>query len=299
MSRPETTGTGALIEAFVARLDRGADRGVDRDAAAEALAAAVDAGRAAWPDVDLEPEALARHLGEKVAGERDPVAALRRLRAGDLYLACACAAGDGKAIAHFERDVMPRVGVALRRLASGHAEDEVKQQLRIRVLTGDPPRIAGYSGRGDLVGWLRVAAVRTALNLRRSGDQRPIDEVDPDDFPAADADPELRHLRDTYRAQSREAFVEAFAALEKRQRNLLRQHFLDGALIQDLAALHRVRRVTAARWLNEAREQLVANFRAALSRLIGGDAGISSSVAGLIEGDLQVSLRTLFRTQPR
>ena len=47
--------------------------------------------------------------------------------------------------------------------------DEVRQVLRTKLLVGDgaPPKIADYSGRGPLDGWVRAAAVRAAIDLKR------------------------------------------------------------------------------------------------------------------------------------
>src|SRR5262245_34627772 len=48
-------------------------------------------GRAAWPDLALEPRALVAFVAARLEAEDDAAAALDGLRAADLYLACACA----------------------------------------------------------------------------------------------------------------------------------------------------------------------------------------------------------------
>lgn len=87
------------------------------------------------------------------------------LHAGDLYLACACARGVTEAIAvvesaHFARirEFVAGVETAPEQVA------EIAQQLRTKLLVGDTPRIASYSGRGSLGGWIRVAAVGDGSN---------------------------------------------------------------------------------------------------------------------------------------
>jgi hypothetical protein len=50
------------------------------------------------------------------------------------------------------------------------ASDELRQNVRERLFLGTPdapPRIASYSGEGDLRHWVRVVAMRAALNLTR------------------------------------------------------------------------------------------------------------------------------------
>ena len=47
----------------------------------------------------------------------------------------------------------------------------MRQRLRERLFVGsdgEPARLASYSGRGPLGTWVRIAAIRLALNLRRS-----------------------------------------------------------------------------------------------------------------------------------
>ena len=65
-------------------------------------------GRAAWPTVELAPEAFAAYLAE-----REPTPA----RAADLYIACACARGDEEAIGRFEATYFEDVRAIVQRLA--------------------------------------------------------------------------------------------------------------------------------------------------------------------------------------
>src|SRR5262245_37416184 len=74
------------------------------------------AGRTAWPAVDLPLDRFAAHVARHAAGAPDPDAAAADLHAADLYLACACGAGDPVALRLFEEQVLPQAGAALRRL---------------------------------------------------------------------------------------------------------------------------------------------------------------------------------------
>src|SRR5687768_4667204 len=114
-------------------------------------------GREALPDVDLPLEAFAPCLDAGASGER-----VDALPAADLYLACACARGDGAAIARFERHHQPLFGrLAARARSLGVDGDELLQRLRVHLFTGvqgRPPAISTYTGRGPLGGWVRVVA---------------------------------------------------------------------------------------------------------------------------------------------
>src|SRR5262249_14723667 len=72
-----------------------------------ALSAEVVArGRAAWPGLEVEAKAFARHVAARIPAEADVAAALGACHAGDLHLACACAAGDARAIETFDREML-------------------------------------------------------------------------------------------------------------------------------------------------------------------------------------------------
>jgi len=90
-------------------------------------------------------------------------------RAGELYLVCACEAGEPAALAQFELHFMPAARAAIAHVTSNEdAIDEAVQELRRRLFVGDFPRIRSFSGRGPLWKWLRITATRTAHDLRRS-----------------------------------------------------------------------------------------------------------------------------------
>ena len=55
--------------------------------------------------------------------------------------------------------------------------DDVTQELRLKLLTGDDAKLCTYSGTGALVDWLRVIATRVALNLKRSDRLHPDDDL--------------------------------------------------------------------------------------------------------------------------
>lgn len=130
----------------------------------------VTAGQAAWPKIAITPESFLEHLALHVKTSE----ALATVHGSDLYLACAVCQRDRAAIAYFEEHFMARVPDYVLRVRVGRdVVDEVQQKLREQLLMGSegkPPKLAEYSGKGALGGWLRVTAVRTALNhLRAAG----------------------------------------------------------------------------------------------------------------------------------
>jgi RNA polymerase sigma-70 factor (ECF subfamily) len=266
-------------------------------AATEAVVAEVaTAGRAAWPAIAL-PDAI---LAEHVATQRrdDPDGAIAPAHAADYYLAVALAHQEPAAMRVFEAQLVPEIAHALRRLRlPGGAGDEVTQALRVELLVGDPvARIGDYGGRGPLAAWLRVTATRKALKLlRRTVREETLDERLLDQWPDATPGPAHRHLRTTYTAELKRAVADALAGLAVRQRNLLRQHVLDGLTIDELALLYRSHRATCARWLADARDDLARHTRRHLTAALGLPGDEVDSVLRMLDSDIELSLSRLLR----
>jgi RNA polymerase sigma-70 factor (ECF subfamily) len=252
----------------------------------------LQAGRAAWPDVAVEPDAF-----ERFVAAREPDADQRAaLHAADLYLACACAAGDPAALFAFERAYLAHIDGFLRGVRpTPDLVDEVRQVLREKLFLGDRPRIADYSGRGTLASWLRVAAVRAASNLRRSEGARDRVEAKAPAPSPVPIDPELALVRARHACEFERALRDAFAALDERERNLLRLHFLDGLGIDGLAPVFGVHRATVARWLAAARTRLHDGVIALLQARLDVDARELESLARVVRSELEISLKSLFR----
>jgi RNA polymerase sigma-70 factor, ECF subfamily len=252
-----------------------------------------------WPDVALDTNVFLQHAGERLSADGDLVESLQALRAADLYLACACAQGDGKAIAHLRR-LLAGVEEALRRLQKADwAGDEIESRVLEHVLVagGDrPPRIAEYSGRGSLRGWLQVAATRLMLTSMRGGTKVSSDDDDGVllDIPSQATSPELQALKNRYRSDFNEAFREAIRTLSPRDRNVLRQHYLDGLTTEELATLYRVNRATAVRWLAAAREGLLTATRDAAVNRLGVRPEDFQSLFDVVRSQLDVSLPIVF-----
>jgi RNA polymerase sigma-70 factor (ECF subfamily) len=224
-------------------------------------------GRAAWPDLTITAQQLVAFVARHVSGELAE-AALDGLRPADLYLACACSHGLPAAINAFDRDYMKEVDIALARMRIGPPRlSDVKQLVRQRLFVGggtagaptSAGKIAEYGGRGDLRRWVRSVAVRTCLNDLRKGKREVL--VDDDQLIAQHAisqdDPEVEYMKRTYSNEFKAAFTEALTGLGPREQTLLRYHHVDGLNIDEIGAIYRVHRVTAFRWIEKAKDQLV------------------------------------------
>lgn len=267
-------------------------------AAPDLVRAAVATARAAWPTIELTDDAFLAHLRARVPSDVPLEAALPDLHASDLYLACACARGDRGALAAFELHHLSAVDGALRRLGlDADAVSEVKQRVRRALFIAEigPPRIASFAGRGALRSWVRVLAVHDAFAMMRERRHPVVDDEDRlVDLACAGATPEVEYLKQLYRREFERAFRDAIQALADRERTLIRQHFLDGVTVIELARLYRVHRVTAARWLADTRDDLLASTRARLMERLEVPASEIESILRLVLSRLEISLRPLF-----
>lgn len=263
------------------------------DALELTLAHALTAARAASLPLPLSDDDFIRHLAATLpAGDNS---SLSSLHVADLFLARACLARAPHALAALDQR-LDEVPAFLSRLSPTPTEiDEVRQRLRERLLVGERPRLAEYSGRGALSSWLRVAAVRIFSNLRREELPRQRAELE-----AAAVlpyvDPELGYIKQRYAADFRRALHDAFAALEPRDRTLLRLKLLDRLNIEKIGALHGVHRATVARWLDDALARVLAETRRLLHERLRVSPDELQSLYDLVSSQLEISLDQLLRS---
>ena len=249
---------------------------------------AFEAGRAAWPDLPVSAADYIAFVGD---AEGDLVFT-------DLYLACACHHGVPGAVEAFEALCVPSIEGALARMNAGKTvTDEVKQIVLDQLFVGG--KIATYSGRGNLKGWVRIIAVREASRILRAGNKT----VSADDAmfdalaPTDREDPELEYLKAHYRGQFRTAFLATVAELPRRERTALRMNVLDGRSIDEIGATFRVNRSTAHRWLTQAREILITGTKKRLMSELAISPAEVESVIRLVRSSLDVSLENVLRTK--
>lgn len=264
---------------------------VAANAADASLFDVVEAGRAAWREVVVDDAEFLAFLRASPAR----VAAATTEKAGELLLAFASAQGNDAALRIVEKKYLARVEALLPERYRCDAP-EVVQILRERLFVpqqGREPRIAGYTGRGSLDAWFRVAAVRVALNLRR-GTRREV-ALDEDRALAehAGADLEIEDLKRRYRSEFRAAFAAALRAIPPRDRTILRQHYLDGLTMESIGSIHRAHRVTVIRWMERARATLGRETRRELGARIRVEDDEVDSIIRLIESQLDASFRDL------
>lgn len=258
--------------------------------------------RAACPGVDVALDPFAAFVERHLAPLADPDQVLPSLFGADLYLACACAGGDPAALRFFEDQVLPQADAALRRVdASPTFADEVRQILRQKLFVGDGealPKIGDYAGRGPLATWVRVAAVRTALNLRGSGRREmPMTSSQVAALAPAVDDAGLKYLKGRFADEFEESLARACGGLTERDRTILRLRYADDLNIDQIGALYGVHRATVARWIGRIRDEVYEGTRKDLIGRLKLDDSDFEALLRLAQSQIDVSLSAVLTSQ--
>lgn len=253
--------------------------------------AAIESARRAWPGIEVDADELAAYVTQDASDDAAP----GELHIADLYLTCACARGDRRALLELDRRFLCDVGTFVARLDASKAfADEVTQLLRHKLFvtdTGTRARIVDYRGRGPLAAWLRIAAIRVARDLIRSRDRRaPIEREHGDELRPPVPDPELQLIKGRYGKEFREAFQATLSALSPKDSNVLCLYYLDGASSSTIGAMYRVQGATVRLWIKQLREQILEQMRDILRETMGIETTEFDHVMVMVQSQLDVSI---------
>jgi RNA polymerase sigma-70 factor (ECF subfamily) len=248
-------------------------------------------GQRAWPGVNLAWERFSERTRELDIGEQQLGA-----RSADLFLAWACAESDPAALRIFEAEILSRVETYVARFGlAPHALDEVRQKIRVKLLVGRSPGIRRYRGLGPLGAWVRVTAVRVALDLTAeaatSGANADLALCDLG--ASVDDGPELAIFRGLYRDRFRAGIEKSIDALAPRDKTLLRLYVVDGLNIEAIGAIYRVHRATVARWFVAIRSRVLASLRGQLGLRFEPSPSELRSLIRLLHDDIHLSARRI------
>ena len=260
--------------------------------ALEAVARLFAAGKAEHPSLHVDERVFSEHVARHVGPAADIATTLGALRSGDLYLACACAQGSERAIAVFHERYGGDVRRALARVRAMDADD-LEQELARRMFVGPGAKIPDYSGHGDLRAWARIVATRFALDIARvkkNSAERPTEESGFASLPSTSDSPELALFRRHYQQEVKRAIEDAASSLAAEERNALREHYVRGLTVDQIAVAHGIHRATAARRVQRAREALIAAVKATLEARHGLAGRDLASVMGLVRSQFHLSI---------
>lgn len=252
----------------------------------------------AWPEFTVPPESLARYLADRLPQLGTMQRALHNWHVADLYLCCACAAGNAQAIEVFYARYVPVIRSKLRRLrVAAPLSEDIEQALLDQLLVGDEqrlPMISRYLGSGRLNSWLHVVVTRTAHRaLQRERGAVPVDDARlAQQVVGSSGSFELDKAKQAYRNAFKKAFKKALAGLSPREEAVLRHRFVDGLGLEHIGAIYRVHHSTVHRWLKGIRDTLIRETEAILMHELHVDHGECRSIMRLIQTDFDMTLHT-------
>ena len=241
------------------------------------------------------------------------------LHADDLCLIVACERGDQTAWS----DLVARFGATVRsaaRQASSNedAAEDLAQSiwaelhgLRLREDGRPAGKIAYYSGRGSLGGWLRAVVGQLAIDQHRKQSRLVQTEVDADfdrlaresphgeeAFSATTASPDPEHALAERRAASdvERALAQAITELAAEDRLLVRLYYFDGLKLREAGAVLGVHEATASRRLTRVHAEVRSRVETILMKEHGWTrdetARSLAEAASHLDTDMELMLTT-------
>jgi len=225
-----------------------------------------------------------------VASEAEARTFILSLRLDELALARACAAGDNSAWEIFMTRYREKLYLSALRIAR---EDSAARELADTLyadLYGTTTRegqrvskLASYTGRGSLEGWLRTVLAQEYVNrYRRTKRLVSLDEESEEGIQFRAPDPEPGPPADTRLARATD---EALAFLSGEDRMVLSAYYLDGRTLAEIARMLGVHESTISRKIDKLAKSLRKQIVASLTR-----SGMSRRQA---EEALEVDVRDL------
>lgn len=220
-------------------------------------------------------EVGAKHASESATGAEIRTFLLS-LRVDELALARACAAGNNSAWEIFLTRYREKLYLSALRIAR---EDSAARELADTLyadLYGTNTRegqrvskLASYTGRGSLEGWLRTVLAQEYVNrYRRTRRMVSLDEESEEGVQFQAPEPEPLPTADSRLAQATD---EALAALSAEDRTILSVYYLDGRTLAEIARMLGLHESTISRKVDKLakalRKQILANLgRRGMSR---------------------------------
>lgn len=232
-----------------------------------------------------------------IASETEARTFILSLRIDELALARACAAGENSAWEVFMTRFREKLYLSALRIAR---EDSAARELADTLYadlygtaTRDGQRVsklASYTGRGSLEGWLRTVLAQEYVNrYRRTKRLVSLDEESEEgiQFRAPEPKPEPLTAEDTRLARATD---EALAFLSGEDRMVLGAYYLDGRTLAEIARMLAVHESTISRKLNKLAKSLRKQILAGLTR--GGMSRRQAEEALDVDvRDLQIDIR--------
>lgn len=247
------------------------------------------------------------------ASEQSIAAFIDELQADDLCLIVACELGGESAWSELVQRFTPTVRSAARSASSNEDSAQDLAQsiwaelygLRVRPDGKPASKLAYYSGRGSLAGWLRAVVGQLAIDQHRKH-SRTVQTEDDADFDrlarggddgkglslaAAALNPEEAVSDKLAGAEMQKALARSIKELSDEDRLLIRLYYFDGLRLREAGSILGVHEATASRRLTRIHTELRERVESILITELGWTkaetAGAFAQVALHLEADLE------------
>jgi RNA polymerase sigma-70 factor (ECF subfamily) len=235
---------------------------------------------------------------------------IEKLQADDLCLIVACGEGNQKAW----NDLVERFSTTVRSAArSASSNEEGAEDLAQSIWAelhglrlgadGQPAgKLAYYSGRGSLAGWLRAVVAQLAIDQHRKQARLVQTEEDADfdriiqhghdqgDWSGHDAvlNPEVETTQRFARAEMQAALSRAIKHLSAEDRLLVKLYYFDGLRLKEAGVVLRIHEATASRRLT----RIHVDLRQSVESILVDEKGWTKSETDGAFSELAVHLET-------
>lgn len=211
------------------------------------------------------------------------------------YVRLACLANRPGAWETLEREYVRPLQSSVQKVCpSQEAAEGALQRFRCLLAEG---KLTAYRPVGSFRAWLRVVAVRTALEANRRARARSAREDElTDRLELLTAGPEARYAREEMRVELRRALRAAAQRLPADERHALHLHVVGRWNISQIGRTLSVHRSTAARMILSAKDKLRRGLRAELSARKGSAFQDTAEAWAELPSRLDLSLTHIFRT---
>lgn len=219
------------------------------------------------------------------------------LQADDLCLIVACERGDEKAWAELVERFTPAVRSAARSASSSEdAAEDLAQSiwaelygLRTRSDGRPASKLAYYSGRGSLAGWLRAVVAQLAVDTFRKQSKLVQTEEDADldrlaqEVQVAEGQPALAGMQNPEesmsnryaRTEMQQALSKSVQELNAEDRLLVKLYYFENLRLREAGAILGVHEATASRRLT----RIQTDLRKRVSEILVGERGWTKAEA--------------------
>ncbi len=255
-------------------------------------------------------------IGDNTVEKNDIRSFIDEIRADDLCLIIACEQGDAKAWENLVANFDATVKSAARKITSNNedAEDLASSiwaelyGLRQDAEGNRKSKLAYYSGRGSLAGWLRAVVSQLAVDQFRKQskfvqieENREFENLvseaarnDNNHFPTRDDNPEDLFTDKQTEADVSRALSASIASLESEGRLIVKLYYFEGLKLKDIAAAFGYHEATASRRLTRVQNEIRKGVESELCNKYGWtESDVKRHLSETAEG-LGLNLETLF-----